>query len=66
MPKGLTKAQAAKLGRMKISPQRKAGMVRHAEAKNRSTRHNSEMLNQINKGKSVPSAHKAAVKKVGL
>ena len=66
MPKGLTKAQAAKLNRMSVSSQRKAGMVRHAGAKDRSIRHNSEMLNQINKGKSVPAAHKAAVKKVGL
>ena len=66
MPIGLTKAQSVKLDRMKISSRRKSGMVRHAGSKNRSVRHNSEMLNQIGKGKSVSAAHKAAVKKVGL
>ena len=66
MPKGLNTKQEKKLARMSISPQRKAGMVRHANAKNRSTKHNTEMINQIGKGKSVPEAHKIAVRKVGL
>ena len=66
MPKGLNNKQESRLRGMRISSQRKAGMVRHANAKNRSVRHNTEMLNQIAKGKSVPAAHKIAVRKVGL
>lgn len=66
MPKGLNSKQKIKLARMKIKPQVKAGMVRHANAKNRSMKHNSEMLNQLAKGKRVPEAHEIAVKKVGL
>ena len=66
MPKGLNSKQDSRLSRMKISPQRKAGMVRHANARNRSTRHNTEMLNQISKGRTVPEAHNIAVRKVGL
>ncbi len=63
---GLNSKQSKRLERMNISPQRKAGMVRHANAKDRSKRHNTEMLNQISKGKAVPDAHRIAVKKVGL
>lgn len=66
MPKGLNAKQKTKLARMQIKPQVKAGMVRHANAKNRSKAHNNEMLNQLAKGKRVSQAHEIAVKKVGL
>ena len=61
----LSKTQLAKLDKMKISPQRKAGMVRHAQIK-RSKIHNDEMLKNIAKGDDVPTAHTKAYKKVGL
>ena len=66
MSKGLTKAQSKRLEGMNISSQRKSGMRSHANAKNRSVKHNTEMLNQIGRGKGITTAHKAAVKKVGL
>ena len=61
----LNKEQLAKLDKMKISPQRKAGMKRHAKVK-RSKKHNDEMLKQIAKGKTVVIAHDIAYEKVGL
>ncbi len=66
MPRGLNSKQKATLSRMKIKPQVKVGMVRHANARNRSTKHNSEMIKQLAKGKRVPEAHNIALKKVGL
>ncbi len=66
MSKGLNKTQSKRLGRMDISARLKSGMRSHANAKDRSVKHNTEMLNQIGNGKNISAAHKAAVKKVGL
>lgn len=41
-------------------------MVRHANAKRRSIKHNDVMIREILKGKNVPQAHVIAIEEVGL
>ena len=61
--KGLTESQNKALKRFPVG--RRAAMTRHANAKTRSVKHNSFMIKEMKKGKSIPEAHDSAVRKVG-